>query len=543
MTQPMTQTSPETQYTTGQLVEALKEAGQDEEFYPTTPEILRRLLQDIKTGNQYRSYSLLDIGAGNGKTLAWLASQEGGPNTLLAIEKSEILLATLPKEIFVIGTDFHEQSLLNHRADITFSNPPYSQFEPWSEKIIRQTNSQEVYLVLPTRWKQSSKIQEALDFRDAEASVLGTFDFHNSPDRAARATVDLIKITIPESEAFERFFNETFPTLKKHLEPRTEDPSEPKKPRYELLPGRSLPETLVEAYQREMAHIEKNYHVIGQLDPDLLHELEIDLKTIQKTLRQRLENLKSSYWSELISRLGTITDRLTSKSRQKLLGTLNHHAHVDFTLGNIYAIIVWLIKNSNDHIDSQLTETFEKMVEKANVTLYKSNQRTWVEDRWRYNDTEANTHYALDYRIVSHRIGGCTKVWRQALSGSAASFLGDLLTVARNLGFNCRTNPQCLDSRNLEDWPPGKSHTFVFGEDDKPLMEVKAFLNGNMHLRLNQDLIRRLNVEYGRLKGWIKSPQEAAEELGDPKAAKDFQNNYHILPSDHLALMGRQSTP
>jgi hypothetical protein len=68
------------------------------------------------------------------------------------------------------------------------------------------------------------------------------------------------------------------------------------------------------------------------------------------------------------------------------------------------------------------------------------------------------------------------------------------------------------------------------------LFEVRAFLNGNMHIRLNQKFALALNVEHGRLKGWIKTAAEAVEELGDVGAAERF-NSCFRLGSGNLPLM------
>lgn len=53
------------------LIEELKQAKEDFEFYPTTDEIIDKLARDIKASGyetcRSRSYnSILDIGAGNG---------------------------------------------------------------------------------------------------------------------------------------------------------------------------------------------------------------------------------------------------------------------------------------------------------------------------------------------------------------------------------------------------------------------------------------------------------------------------------------------
>jgi hypothetical protein len=35
-----------------------------------------------------------------------------------------------------------------------------------------------------------------------------------------------------------------------------------------------------------------------------------------------------------------------------------------------------------------------------------------------------------------------------------------------------------------------------------------------MHFKMNPELMLRINVEFGRLKGWIRTPEQAAEDLG-----------------------------
>lgn len=168
--------------TTGQLVLTLQQEAQDFEFYPTTNEIIDALARDIQSirdehGYRYRGLdSVLDIGAGNGKVLLALR-ERAGMTALHAIEKSEILCDQLPPDILIVGTDFAQQSLLSKHTDVTFCNPPYSVFEEWAIKIIRQSASRIIYLVIPERWERSAGIADALKYRDAEcAKVVLLFD-------------------------------------------------------------------------------------------------------------------------------------------------------------------------------------------------------------------------------------------------------------------------------------------------------------------------------------------------------------------------------
>ena len=44
-------------------------------------------------------------------------------------------------------------------------------------------------------------------------------------------------------------------------------------------------------------------------------------------------------------------------------------------------------------------------------------------------------------------------------------------------------------------------------------MEVKLFKNGNIHIKFDQEFIKKLNIEVGRIKKWIHTPKEASEEI------------------------------
>ena len=339
---------------------------------------------------------------------------------------------------------------------------------------------------------------------------------------------------------------------------------------------------MVELYNAELDHVRKNYDLVSKLDADLLKEFDVTPARILGCLRARLGGLRHTYWKELIGNMGQETDRLCSKQRQRMLDKLNQSGHVDFTRGNIHAVIIWILKNANQYLGEQLIEVFDDMVEKANVRNYKSNQRAFTHDRWRYNE-EKPSHIALEFRLVLEHCGGIGRTWRNANSGlseRADEFLGDLLTVARNLGFDC-TN-RGAEFRGA--WESGLKHIFtmpktykvgdkvMWGENSRkaitgkvqldggkyqykiegqwyhesclpgePLIEVRAYQNNNLHVRLNQEFALALNVEYGRLKGWLKTGAEAADELGDKNAARHFDSQLQLGQHSLLMLAGPES--
>ena len=576
----------------GRLVEDLKDAQQDHEFYPTTNEIITALARNIglcerddrNRRERYHSFeSVLDIGAGNGKVLTAL-KEKCGFTELFAIEKASILCRQMPEEILIVGTEFNEQSLMSKPVDVVYCNPPYSHFEDWSTRIIRESAAKRIYLCIPQRWTGSTPIADAVKFRDATTSVIGSFDFEDAEDRAARAKVQLLCVRLPDSadkdDAFDRWFNQQFAEVigkfdhngnprcgkcghefepdddmarKKGEDacyycPDCQSTSDGKggRNRFDsLVIGPNYPESLVQLYNAEMAGIQRNFQALGQLDVELMREFEILPARIMACLKARMKGLKNDYWMELFSHLDTITSRLTSKSRQELLNVLHKHVQVDFTVSNILEVVIWVIKNANTYLESQLVLLYEQMAEKANVLNYKSNKRVFTDNDWRYlrgweRSGTAPSNFKLDFRIVLACLGGCRPHYGTVeLAESAAQFMGDLMTIANNLGFRTE-NFQRHDFSHgkRRDWKPGEKREFhcIHKKKRELLFDVRAFQNGNCHFRLNQDLMLALNVEYGRLKGWLRNPQQAAQELDNPKAVEYFNGNLQLGMGDVLML-------
>jgi len=539
---------------TRQLVQTLKNEGQDFEFYPSTVEMLAVVKADIDENISDSHLSVLDCGAGDGRVLNALTKGKK-----YAIEKSRPLLNALDKDIFVIGTDFEAQTLIDKKVSIVFSNPPYSVFEKWATKIIREANSAFVYLIIPSRWQDSQAIKEVIELRQAEVTVLGCFDFLNA-DRQARANVHIVRVNLhyndswssdtPKINPFDIWFDEYFKIdiAKEEQSEHSVRVQSTENLRSELknalVTGADLVIILEELYQNELARLIKIYQSLSDVNPFLLKELDINLNGVREGLKLKIENLKDRYWNELFNNMTTITDKLTTSSREELLSTLTAHTHIDFTVENAHAVVTWVVKNANTYFDDQLIQLVERMTEKANISLYKSNQRTFGDEQWQYCQSPNELdHYQLDYRIVLSRIGGIvTGYWTNSngngLATTASNFINDLCTIATNLGYDTQGQTR---ANNLS-WQSNTKHEFDYSKqstgDNKSLFHVRAFKNGNLHLKINPRFICKLNVEFGRLKGWLKSPKDAVDEMGIDAdiAVSSFNSNLQITASNALSL-------
>ena len=168
-------------------VAALQACNQDFEWYPTTDEILGNVAASIRHHHRSGSVSIMDIGAGDGRVLSklttFLREKDSWRSVHVepfAIEKAGIHLANMPKDIAILGTEFHEQTLVDKNMDVIFSNPPYSEYEAWSGRIIKESAAEHVYLVIPRRWRDSDRISQVIASRGAEVESLGVFDFENA---------------------------------------------------------------------------------------------------------------------------------------------------------------------------------------------------------------------------------------------------------------------------------------------------------------------------------------------------------------------------
>lgn len=603
-----------------QLAEKLRriaEEGQDYEFYPTKKSMARAIFEDLTAEGRWDSEKgkLLDIGAGDGNFFRmwddlineYDPKDDNGyrkhdiyyPNRYYAIEKSKVLIEYMDKKIITLGSDFLDQGLINKSMDMIFSNPPYMEYEPWAEKIIREANAYIAYLIIPKRWENSKMIKEALSRREAACEVILEDDFYDAP-RKARCKVHVLRIDFRgireevESDDFDRkyyryrswrsnvktspfdlWFKDSFPGFDK-WEDVPLGKAQDLKERLSVVKGQNLIERLESLYQEDLDLIRKAYEAIQSVEPGILRRLGIKLNEIKDQLKEELSGMKNLYWKELFDNLDKITDRLTSKSRNQLLGKLQENQDVDFTADNAYQVVLWAIKNANQYFDNQLVNVFENLIDPQNINAYKSNTR-YTEDSWKYcnrwnwTKDERNSHFyindSLDYRLVCTYGGGIAgdTYWsdrgHNGLSINAYEYLHDICTIAGNLGFDGILSHEIegqWESRKLVTVRytlPGEykiGDKTLYGKvDDKTdiqykikgdwyhkdmvtksdiLFTVRAYMNGNMHFKINQRFLKKLNIEVGRIKGWINSKKEAQEELNltPEEAAEYFKSNIQL---------------
>lgn len=520
---------------THQIVTALQDTHQDFEWYPTTSRIIGSVMKDM---SRVDVDSVLDIGAGDGRVLTSVAKLFENAK-LYSIEKSPQLQQLQSDTIMPVGAEFWEQDLMSLPVSVVFCNPPYSEFEAWASRIISTAYALRVYLVLPQRWSHSEKIREALKTRAADATVIHEDDFLDAP-RQARAVVQVIRVQLPSyhdrrhpEDPFDVWFDQHIDTFD------VESPVVDDITSSELAKIRDLKSigALVDAFDEEYTRMQDHYRAIFKLDAALLKELGVNKQSVREGLKARMVGLKSKYWTILFDHLSVITDRLTTTTKKMFLDRLTGRTAVAFTVLNAYTIVQWAIKSANLYFDTQLIQVFREFSTPEGVSNYVSNQRTWERDRWRYADDQFS-HYALDYRVVLHHQSAIfhSDFGRYDYPGdlhrTAHERIDDLLAVFGNLGFLVRD----VSSRTRV-WTANRWEDFC-GVDGEMVFQVKGFLNGNLHFRFRPAAIKALNIEAGRLLGWLRGPADVVTELGYTREDADqFFGSHKGLLMSHIKFL------
>lgn len=503
---------------TTKLVKQLKNENEDYEFYPTTTEMIGVVIQHFKANhNWHKKADIVDIGAGDGRVLDQFSDLPFIKQTY-AIEKSQILLDRLNFKHSIMGTDFYETNLTTKEVDVVFCNPPYSDYANWVSTIIRTSLAREMYFIIPERWEDNELIQKSIAFRGAETEVLASDTFLNA-ERQARAKVDILYVSVDSRQPspIQLLFREAFGDIGLQIK-NEEEKREKEKERLRSL-GVALRKNseefslsnLIQEYDLEYQKLNETYYSLAKIDPILFNQLGVNLDLICNSLVNKIKALKHSYWDVLFNAYEPIYRNCTHSTLQKVKDMLPND--LDFTLSNIYAITSLVLRYATQMQKEQLTDWFFKLANPDNIKKYKSNEKVFSKDHWRFRQ-EKPTHFKLDYRIITDRIRKMDFWGSRELNED----IHDLMVIANTLKLNTiSTRKKFTDFENHFEF--GKREPIYYLDNDgneQVLAEVKIYKNGNTHLFLSQEFCIRLNIEVGRLLGWIHSKEEAKEELGFP---------------------------
>lgn len=275
---------------TKDLLSILNDNNEDFEYYPTTDKMLEKVKQ-YSTENR----TILDIGCGSARLKDYFKDSE-----YFVIEKSQVLINRLPADVYVLGTDFNNCTLIDKKVDMIFCNPPYSEFKNWTIRIIKEGNFNEAFLIIPQRWKDDKDIQQAIEQAKVRYQIIDSTDFLDA-ERQARAKVDIIKFTrsIYTSERvdpFKSWFEETFNFTEKKDRPYDFEYTKKQELKNQIVLSENKAEYLVSLYNDEIGRLYSSFKAICNLDEETLHDIGVETSKVIESLKFKIKNTKILYW-------------------------------------------------------------------------------------------------------------------------------------------------------------------------------------------------------------------------------------------------------
>jgi hypothetical protein len=538
----------------------LQAANEDFEWYPTTDEILAAFADDLygqakiikgighdkryyddETGTHHDLVSIgtmLDVGAGDGRVFNAIKDKSKGRR--FRVEKKygiEIANAQsddlIRKGIFIIGRDFFQTSLIDKNYAVIFSNPPYSIYEGWTLRLLRESAFLVMYLVLPARWETNKEILYEMNRFDYES--IGEYDFSHG-ERAARARVNLIRIrnktrkyedysgfTCTEyavENPFDRWIEKYIGTFDEVPEEEAYDYEEEE--RFLALKRGNDIDQLIDDYSAEMNSLLEGMKAVKCLPSCATRALKIDKKSLHEIIKQEIAAMKKRYWRLAFEKLNAVTERLTYDTRDKLLGEMEEFKSLDFNAGNIRSIVIWIIEHHNEYTKEQTVAVFNSLAEPDFIKAYKSNVH-WDKDTWRHSRLAVKypngipEKYMLDYRFVARSSAGCGR-------GNKSSVVDDLIVVLRSLGADI---PRIQKVNAIIKQKKQETTFYNYAKQkNETAFECRFYENGNVHLKVNQALMTKFNVEVARILGWVRGP-------------KDIQNEFEVSEKEAAELWNK----
>lgn len=562
-------------------VKQLKDNNEDFEWYPTSNEILECIKEDFKKSiykkieksniydtdgfdnigfseitatncpgfketemygkrekqKEINIESFLDIGTGDGRVFDFFTNDsEISIRKKYGIEKASLQADDLiKKNITLIGRDFFKNNYIDHNYDIVFSNPPYSIFKQWCTKLLNEIDSYIKYLVIPKRWKNDQKLKDLI-YSKGDVEILGSFDFLNA-DREARAKIDIIKITkkVETENLFNKWVEDNIGSFRANEKIELDDIKtfDEVKNSIKKVDKTETIAILVKNYNEDLLKLSDTYRALGKIDFKLIKHLGIEKYQILRSIRDDIKNLKNRYWRTTFDLLKPINSRLTFNVRNGILDNIRWIEKLDFNEENIRTCIIFFVNNSNKYVKEQLLDIFHNLSCFENIKYYKSNDK-WENDDWRYKSLKDkdSKKYKLDYRIIveDYRINNKHHGERNN------TILNDLCVVANTLGFyNDNIIFTYFGSKKIKCFLNDKSE-----DENEVLFEYRIYKNNNVHIKLSKRFLRVLNIEVGKLRGWLRSPDDIVDEfeISKEEAKKMFiDKNLKLMEDKSVFLL------
>lgn len=525
------------------------------EFYPTPPELIARMVEEIGVKNACSTKRILEPSAGKGDIAMFLgmlrnndrlyrdysyrdyaiykdaekmyhnilthAIEEfkkedfdtGRFDFIECIESDPNLRAILKdREIPVIDEDFLSFDGEQH-YDFIIMNPPFSNGEDHllhAIKLAEKTGSEIVCLLNANTIKNPYSNARKLLLQKL-SQYGGTYEFmthaFSSAERSTDVEIALVHIIIPSPFRTESRIWEELETA--DIELKTPDGCKD-------VVSSDMIEQAVLLYKREILAGKRLIEEYLALKPYLTSTFETEetpeyMKGTTLTLssggngeldfNQFVQSVRYKYWYELLHNPKFIGN-LTSNLKDQYFSQIREFSRKDFSVSNIYKVKLDILKQTAQGIQDKIMDLFEQL-------SYKNSMECAGNIHY-FSGWKSNSAFKINEKVVVPYMKCWDDIWKKyEYKYKLYSFLSD---IEKTLDF--LDSGETTDTVNMSMW---LSH-YEKEQQTKNLkftyFTVNVYKKGTIHIRFtNPDVLKKLNIYGCMRKGWLP-PSYGKREYG-----------------------------
>lgn len=488
----------------------------EEQFFPTPPELARKMVQKIVGWPT----DALDPSAGEGALLETVAEKYRYDRshtmpTFYALEINSRRRAILTsKRHNVIGEDFLAWSAPD-QFDLIIMNPPFNDGASHLLKAIDILYSGQILCLLNAETLRNPFTNErkylAKRLEELSAEVEYIENGFSSAERQTEVEVALINIVVSRKIEEDLFAG---CNVADAVEPDSEIPKE----KAVADPRRKL-EELVKQYNQQIdacrttiIEYYRNYslvHSVLRLNEEVKDTTynvrigrvsfdDIDLTAVMKRqLNDTVRLLRKLYWRNALD-LPEIRSRMTTARNNEFEGAISNQCHYDFTEENIRTFLINLIAGFDSAVMKSIIDLFDLITVQH---AYYNHNGLRSNNIHLYNGWKTNKAFKVGKKFILpfNAYDDTFNKWR--LDYTRYENLIDMNVVMNYLSdFPSFSGLSCLYGRDLNtilEYHDGKNV-------DLGLLTVTAYKKGTMHFTFNDEaILRRFNVAAAIGKGWL----------------------------------------
>lgn len=201
--------------------------------------------------------------------------------------------------------------------------------------------------------------------------------------------------------------------------------------------------------------------------------------------------VRYKYWYELLHK-ASFMDNLTSNLCQEYFNQIAKFANKDFSLSNIYAVKIDILKNTARGIEEKILSTFEELSYEHSMECEKNVHY--------YNGWKTNKAYIINNKVIVPYMNTFSDIWKKfQYEYELCKFLKDLEKVLDFLDGG-----ETKEKIDIAGWLSYYEKIQQTKNLHFKYFDITVYKKGTIHITFtNDEVLKKLNIFGSMKKGWL----------------------------------------